>query len=554
MVDMDGYSTVNTEEDGVYLTVFSPKGKGKKVEIAGVKSELDKLDIKDILWDRVEQAVAEATGQPILIIEEQIDVKDGQVYVKVDPEEMSAMLTIVPPQGGGKDITEETAKNALTEEGVVFGINEEIIKALVKKGMDAKDDPTLLLEPIEDVVAEGQSVSNGEDAKLELLFDTGEIVEEKTEQESADEESAKKNYKNVKSIQNVKKGEALAKKNPPTNGVNGMTVTGKEITAEQGKDVKFVFGKGVEPAMGNPDLYVAANDGQVVYKNNKLEVLEIYEIQGDVDMSIGNIDFVGTVIVHGGVGEYTIKAGEDVIIDDVADGTEIIAGGKVSIRGGIVGKKAKVIANGEISAKYIRNAYVETEDAVVVNEAVMHSTVIAGKKVTVMGARGLLVGGTIAAAHEVSAKEIGAKMATPTEISIGETPKMREEMNQATSELENIVQQLDKTKKGIIFLKDLQNKSGGSLPPDKRDLMAKLTRTQFKLMTEQKKWEDIKNKIETKAKEIQTTKRGKVNCLGMCYTGVKIVVNKAQRTVTDELKYCTFVEKNGEIQVLPYSG
>ncbi|MFP4465927.1 MAG: DUF342 domain-containing protein [Candidatus Goldiibacteriota bacterium] len=551
---MDGYSTVNTEEDGVYLTVFPPKGGGKKVDLESVKKELGKLDIKDILWDKVEQAVEEATGQPILIVEEQIDVKDGQVFVKIDPEEMSAMLTIVPPQGGGKDITEDDAKNALTEEGVVFGIKEDVIKELVKKGMDAKDDPTLLLEPIEDVVAEGQQVVNGEDAKLELLFDTGEAVEEQTEQEKTDGENEKKDYKNVKSIQNVKKGEALAKKNPPTNGINGMTVTGKEITAEQGHDVKFTFGKGVEPAMGNEDLYVAANDGQVVYKNNKLEVLEIYEIQGDVDMSIGNIDFVGTVIVHGGVGEYTIKAGEDVIIDDVADGTEIIAGGKVSVRGGIVGKKAKVIANGEVSAKYIRNAYVETEDSVIVNEAAMHSTVISGKKVTVMGARGLLVGGTIAAAHEVSAKEIGAKMATPTEISIGETPKMREEMNKATAELDNVKQQLDKTKKGIIFLKDLQTKSGGKLPPDKRDLMAKLTRTQFKLMTEQKKWDDIKSKIESKAKEIQTTKRGKVNCLGMCYTGVKIVVNKAQRTVTDELKYCTFVEKNGEVQVLPYSG
>jgi hypothetical protein len=27
MVDMDGYSTVTTEEDGTYLTVFPPKGK-----------------------------------------------------------------------------------------------------------------------------------------------------------------------------------------------------------------------------------------------------------------------------------------------------------------------------------------------------------------------------------------------------------------------------------------------------------------------------------------------------------------------------------------------
>ena len=149
---------------------------------------------------------------------------------------------------------------------------------------------------------------------------------------------------------------------------------------------------------------------------------------------------------------------------------------------------------------------------------------------------------------------MGAKMATPTEISIGETPKMREEMNKAVTELKNIEEQLDKTKKGIIFLKDLSAKSGGNLPPDKRDMLAKLTRTQFKLMTDQKKWEEAKSKLDAKAKEMQTSKRGKVSCLGIVYTGVKVVINKVQRTISDELKYCTFVEKNGEIQVLPYSG
>jgi len=552
MVDMDGYSTVNTEVDGIYLTVFPPKGKGKRVELETLKGDLSKHNIKDMDMAAVERCVREATGQPVLIVKERLDVKDGQIFVKVDPEEMSAMVTLVPPQGGGKEITVEDVMNALKTESVVFGIKENVINALVKKSGDAKEDPTILLEPIEDVVAEGQSVVNGENAKLEMLFDT---EEKKEEAPAAEAEGADKvDYKNVKSIQNVKKGQALAKKIPPTNGINGMTVTGKEITAGMGQEVKFIFGKGIEPAMGNPDLYVAANDGQVVYKNNKLEVLEIYEIQGDLTMAIGNVDFVGTVIIHGSVGEFVIKAGTDVIIDDVADGTEIYAGGKVTVKGGIVGKKAKVIAQDDVTTKYIRNAYVETEKSIIVNEAAMHSTLVAGEKIGVMGAKGLLVGGTIAAGHEVTAKEIGAKMATPTEISIGETPKMREEMAKATAELNGIHEQLDKTKKGILFLKDLQQKSGGQLPPDKRDMMAKLTRTQFKLMTDQKKWEEVKAKLDAKAKDMQTTKRGKVNCLGIVYTGVKIIVNKAQRTVNDELKYCTFVEKNGEVQVLPYSG
>ena len=557
MVDIDGYITINTEEDGTYLTVFPPKGKGKMVDYNSVIDEIKKLNLRDVEMNAIERAVKEQTGQPVLIVKEKIALKDGQIFINITPDEMFAQLTIVPPQGGGKDITEDDVNNALKNHNVVFGIKKDIISKLVKRGLEAKNDPTILLEPIEDIIAEGQNVQNGEDAKLEMLFDTTMTqTEEQSESTTVENQPLddKIDYRNVKSIQNVKKGTPLAKKISPTNGVNGMTVTGKVIKAKPGNDIKFIIGKGVEPASDNPELYLAANDGQVIFKNNKLEVLSIYEINGDVDMSIGNIDFVGSVIIHGSVGEFKIKAGEDVLIDGVADGTEILAGGKVIVKGGIVGKKARVIAQDDITTKYIRNAYVETEKSIIVNEAAMHSTLISGQKIIVMGAKGLIVGGTIAAAFEVSAKEIGSKLATYTEISIGETPKMREEMQKATAELKNIEEQLDKTKKGILFLKDLSTKMGGNLPPDKRDLMAKLTRTQFKLMTEQKKWEEIKNKLDAKAKEMQTTKRGKVNCLGMVYTGVKIIINKVQRTISDELKYSTFVEKNGEVQVIPYSG
>lgn len=550
---MDGYSTITTEVDGIYLTVFPPKGKGRTVDFSSVKSEMQKFQDKDIDFSAVERAVKEASGRPVLVVKEKMEVKDGQIFVKVTPDEMFAQLTIVPPQGGGKEITLESAKNALIEHAVVFGMKDDVLQKLVNKAMQAKDDPTIFLEAIEDVVAEGTAMVNGQDAKLEMLF---EGAEEKAPEPPPSEgtDGEKVDYRNVQSIKNVKKGQELARKVPPSNGINGRTVTGKEIAAEPGKDIKFIIGKGVEPSAANPEIYVAQSDGQIIFKNNKLEVLAIYEIQGDVDLSVGNIDFVGTVIIHGNVGEFKIKAGEEVIIDGDADGTEITAGGKVTVKGGILGKKARVVANDEVSAKNINNAYVESEKNIIVNQSAMHSTLISGGKILITGAKGLLVGGTIAAAHEVTAKEIGGKMGTLTEISVGETPKMREEMAKAVAELTSIGEQLDKTKKGILFLKDVQAKAGGQLPPDKRDTMAKLTRTQFKLMTDQKKWEEVKNKLEAKAKEMQTSKRGKINCLGMVYTGVKVTVNKASRSISDELKYCTFVEKNGEIQVLPYSG
>ncbi len=553
MADMDGYPTVSTESDGVYLTVYPPKGKGKAVDFETIKKELDREGVKNVDMDIVFRAVKEATGQAILIVEEKTIQRDGIVTVNISPDEMMANITILPPQGNGKEITMEAAMEMIKMNGVVFGIREEKIQVLVSRALKAKDDPTIFLETIEDVIAEGQAVKNGENSKLEILF------EQQTEAQAiaaahATEEAEKVDFKNVKSIINVKKGQALAKKLPFTEGVPGITVNGKEIAAEPGQDIKFVLGRGVEVAIGQPDLYLAANDGQVIYKENKLQVLEIYEIPGDVDMSIGNINFVGTVIIHGNVGEFKIVAGEDVLIDGVADGTDIKAGGRVMVKGGIIGKKAHVVCNGEITCKYIRNAYVESETNIIVNEAAMHSTLIAGQKIVVLGAKGLIVGGTTVAGQEVNAKTIGSNLATPTEIEVGETPRMREEKLKVETDSKLFADQMDKTKKGIIFLKDMSAKMGGQLPPDKRDMLAKLTRTQFKLMTDLKKTEESKHKIEQMSKDMQTTKRGKISCMGIVFTGLKININKAGRTITDEIKYSSFVEKNGETQVLTYSG
>ena len=62
-------------------------------------------------------------------------------------------------------------------------------------------------------------------------------------------------------------------------------------------------------------------------KGETLSVLAIYEVNGDLTMKIGNIDFLGTVLIHGSInGEFKVKAGADVVIDGVLDGGEVVAG------------------------------------------------------------------------------------------------------------------------------------------------------------------------------------------------------------------------------------
>ncbi|MGH7740232.1 MAG: FapA family protein, partial [bacterium] len=110
--------------------------------------------------------------------------------------------------------------------------------------------------------------------------------------------------------------------------------------------------------------------------------------------------------------------------------------------------------------------------------------------------------------------------------------------------------------KGLQFLKDQQVKLGGTLPPDKKELLTKLTRAQFKLMADTKNFAEKRQELEKKEQEgVEDRRRhAKVMCLGVIHNGVKITINKATRQIAEELKYCTLTESDGEIRVGPFKG
>ncbi|HXC63777.1 MAG TPA: FapA family protein, partial [bacterium] len=115
------------------------------------------------------------------------------------------------------------------------------------------------------------------------------------------------------------------------------------------------------------------------------------------------------------------------------------------------------------------------------------------------------------AGWEVVAKEIGAKSGVPTEIEVGEDPRLRDEMRHIEKETKTSLEQLDKTKKGVQFLKDLATKMGGKLPDDKKEMLNKLTRAQFKFLADLKVIQTRKTEIEQKETQEKGKRRAKVS-------------------------------------------
>jgi hypothetical protein len=553
--DVDGYTTIAKENDGVFLTVFPPRGKGRRVTLDDVRKELAKYKIAVNNDPLLNQIAHQATGKPQKIATLKTVQKVGSVFVEISPDEMMAKITAIPPEDG-KFATLEEIRAALAKYDVKFGLDETRIQELAQK-VQAMAAGQAELEPIEMEVATGTPVQHGEDARIEFLYKQ---EKEKPAEEKPvafeEMEDGRIDYRALHQIENIAQGTVLARKIHPTKGVPGQTVTGKVIEAKDGKDIEIVCGKGAAFNPANKDEVIAEADGQVIVKDNRISVMSIYEVPGDVDFSTGNIDFVGTVTIRGDVKDgFKVYAGEDLIIQGVVEAAELKAGGKLTIGGGLSGSdRAEVSCQGDANIKYIRNARVEVGGNLTVGQAVMHSKVTVGKKITVAGKKGVIVGGQVIAGEEVNAASMGSNFATPTEVIVGEMVGVRDEVQKLENEIKTATENLEKTKKGMLFLKDLSTKMGGNLPPEKKELLTKLTRAQFKLMADVKGLGEKKMELERHDAEgaAERKRHAKVSCLGIIHTGVKITVNKASRQVSEELKYCTLTESDGEVKVGPF--
>ena len=548
--DANGYTTIATERDGVYLTVFPPSGKGAPVSIDSVKNELIKYNIVPDSAQIFQQAISQANGKPIKISNVQ-----ENVFVEIAPDEMSAKITILPPPSETERFaTIDDVRKVLARHNVVFGIIENKMTELAAKLAriaNTKD----MTEAVEEEVALGIPMISGQDAQIIYVYKEALAKNQDTTPDQTND--GRVDYRAGHKIDNVTKGMVIARKIPVVKGVSGKTVTGKETPALEGKDIELTPNKGVIISPENPFEYIADSDGQVIIKDQKISVLALYEIAGDVNFSTGNIDFIGTVVVKGDVKDgFKIHAGEDIIISGVVEGAELTAGGKITVVGGVSGNdKAKMVCKDDASIKYVRNAIVEVGGNLNIGQAIMHSKVTCDGKVIVAGQRGVIVGGQIIAGQEVSAGIIGSNFATNTEIVVGEIVSIREELQKIDAELKSIVENLDKTKKGMLFLKELHTKLGGNLPADKKELLTKLTRAQFKLIADSKMLAERKTEFQKKEQESMAEKRNcRVVCTGVIYSGVKIIINKVMRQISEELKYCTLTAVDGEIKVGPLKG
>jgi uncharacterized protein (DUF342 family) len=444
---------------------------------------------------------------------------------------MEASLLIDPPMGAGNWPTMDDAMNAIRAEGITFGILTDAIETAISQHPASGT-----------MIAKGKAPKAGKDAEINFFFETGVF-----RKACIEDDNGKVDFRQIQTVQNVTPGQVIAEKIPATQGETGSDVRGRELPATPGKDKIVKLGKNVE-LIDNETKIIATGGGEPTIIGGKLSVLPIYEVKGDVNFDSGNVIFSGNLVVRGNVESgFKVEAEGDLTIYGNVDTADVKAGGNLLIQGGVSGMdKAEISCGGDFSAKYIEHVTVNSEGSITIKESIMHCQVGANSKIIVEGGKGLIVGGLLRAGEEISAKTIGSRLGTVTELDVGVKPKTKQELQDLENQLKQNTDSLEKAEKAIAILSKIPN-----LPDDKKEMLQNLVKTSYALKAQIAEVEttiqEITNEIQNPSKE-----KGRIRVKETMYPGVRVTMGKTTIMIQDEIKYASLVYSEGEIQVQPY--
>jgi uncharacterized protein (DUF342 family) len=357
------------------------------------------------------------------------DYFDGTLSVenpmRVSEDRLSAFLTVHPVSGDAKMLTIDLVDKLLAEQGITYGIDRNAVHGALQQATSSGG-------PVFDmVIASGKAPEHGEDALIDFKVEL-----EKTAG-TLDARSDSMDFREQDSIRNVKAGDVLAVKTPPSQGKEGVNVFGQPLKPEPGKDRILQAADNV--ALSDDGLvFTSQIDGMIaLIQGNRIGVFKLHEIGGDVDYSTGNLSMDGDLSIKGWIRKgFSVRASGDIRVGGGVEDATVNAGANLHIGGGILGsQEGKIFARGDVTARFIENARVLAGGNILVRDDVMLSWLSAKGDVIVTEGKGRIRGGSLQAGGKIEVNEIGSRVGIKTRVSVGLDIKNRKRISHTRKKL-----------------------------------------------------------------------------------------------------------------------
>ncbi len=426
-------------------------------------------------------------------------------YVRITEDKTEAWLYLCAPDDGTKYEKSEIMRY-LQLNGVVAGINESHIAAMCNKQIYEREVK----------VASSVKGDPGREGWFEFFFNTEKPKPKINKDGTVD-------YRSMSLVQNVSEGDKLAVYHPAVQGTSGRDVTGAFEKANMYKELRPLTGKGIANTE-NPNEYYATKSGKIEYDGeNKLSVVEVYEVQGGCDYANNAlVEFNGDVIIHGNVeAGVTVHAGKSLTVEGVVESAMISAGGDVCLKRGMQGSgKGTISAGGNVFTEFLEYANIKAAGSIQSN-VILNSRVESDVNVTLTG----------------NASEIR------TGIHVGVLPELMEKRMEVSQEYGKLNAQLDEIVVSMARILRVRQQTGelsDQLKAHLEDLKEKKDEVYRKCMQLKKE----ADKLET---QVMQAREAKIRISGNIYKGTIIAIDDHQMPIQKDTSFMEYSSQNGMI-------
>ena len=516
------------------LHIYPPEDGGQMLSISEVTEylaaqKLDKYDLREL-----NTAVINAKEDSVVFVGEWdgIPVREA-ISVKISLDKMKVTCRFYPPSAdGGKVMNAQDIINDLAFRKVRFGLDQDVIADFLANRQYCTDY----------VMAVGEQPIHGRDARIEYFFNTNKNLQPKRNEDGSVD------YKELNTISHIEKGQLLARLHKEDPGKVGRNVFGEEIKPRTVRSEKLEYGNNISINEDRTEIYSDVT-GHANFLNGKVFVSDVFKVPADVDNSVGNIEYNGSVEILGNVKTgFSVRATGDIIIGGVVENAFVESGGQIIVKQGIHGMHKGVLkAATNVMAKYIENAKVYA-GGFVEAEAILNSDVSATAEVRVHGRKGLINGGTIRAGRSIEAEYAGTEMGTFTTLEVGIDPAKKERYIEISKDVSKRSKDLEDMKVIIDNYAGML-KRGEVLPKDKLLYVQQLA---LEYKTKKEEIEPLRTEMRTIHLEMMASDRSYIAISRTVYPGVSLSISDLGYNIKEKMNYCRFKKIDGAIGKVPF--
>ncbi len=383
-----------------------------------------------------------------------------RIELLADKTNQNGYITITP-KSADAEITEEVILGYLESQKVEpsAGGRENITRALaaIAKGEG-------IGEPFP--VASGRLPENGTDGSVRWLVQRPDVPQ------GPKSPGARIDYKERNAIVNIRQGQKILTMTEATPGTPGHDIFGNQIPCQQGRPVNVRRGKNVEFSEDGETL-IALVSGYLQMSGDTVSVEPVFVVSADVDLSVGNIDFIGPVKVTKDVLDgFRIRAGQEIEVGGMVEGAVLESKSSIHIQGGVAGKgKGRIACKGDLDARYLNEVYVEVAGDVRIANSITNCTVKSHGRIDV--ASGGIRGANVVASKGLRSPEIGSDAGVRTMVVVGVDYKLKDKLvniERDVSVVRETVQRIETALGPLLSDGEIIS----TLPPEKADAARRL--------------------------------------------------------------------------------